>query len=142
MSIGELFGLDKIFRFMKIIKELGGIRATLKKRYLMDETRSGTFVGEDKFGNRYYEDKSYNVPRSRWVEYPEYRWLEYDASQIPPEWHHWLHHMTDKTPVQNPPVQRKWILGHEENLTLELDKKYVPYSTTRSKIVGWQPKNE
>lgn len=21
----------------------------------MDETRSGTFVGEDKFGNRYYE---------------------------------------------------------------------------------------
>lgn len=37
----------------------------------MDVTRVGTFVGEDKFGNKYYEDNSYFVPRNRWVEYPE-----------------------------------------------------------------------
>ena len=37
----------------------------------MDVTRVGTLVGEDKFGNKYFEDNSYFMPRNRWVVYPE-----------------------------------------------------------------------
>lgn len=35
------------------------------------------------------------VGRHRWVEYAEKG--RYNASQVPPEWHGWLHHMTDHT---------------------------------------------
>ncbi|KAJ0080575.1 hypothetical protein Patl1_23862 [Pistacia atlantica] len=33
--------------------------------------------------------------RHRWVEYAEKS--RYNASQVPPEWHGWLHHITDHT---------------------------------------------
>lgn len=52
----------------------------------MDVTRTGTMVGEDKFGNKYFEDNSYFMPRNRWVVYPDRVWLDYDATQVPPEW--------------------------------------------------------
>lgn len=59
----------------------------------MDVTRVGTLVGEDKFGNKYFEDNSYFVPRNRWVEYPEKVWLDYDATQVPPEWYLYFKYM-------------------------------------------------
>ncbi|VDO45907.1 unnamed protein product [Haemonchus placei] len=160
MGVMELLGVDKLIKFGRIIKQIGGVRAALKKRYLMDVTRAGTLVGEDKFGNKYYEDNSYFVPRNRWVEFPEkviigsgfgadfyvrrqalmlQVWLDYDASQVPPEWHRWLHHITDDTPTQKPPQNEKWVMQHEENLSIFEDKKYIPYSTTRTKIQAWQP---
>lgn len=52
----------------------------------MDVTRTGTLVGEDKFGNKYFEDNSYFMPRNRWVVYPDRVWLDYDATQVAPEW--------------------------------------------------------
>ncbi|OZC11003.1 hypothetical protein X798_01829 [Onchocerca flexuosa] len=161
MSLKEIFGLRVLTKFFQIVKGCGGWIGFTKKHieidfmcdilylnvvekeiyftttlvFVMDETRIGKFMGEDKFGNKYYEDNSYFMPRNRWVEYPEHVWLEYDASQIPAEWskrsnnlrailkthfhrHMWLHHITDETPVQNPPEQRKWMLDHEETLTL------------------------
>jgi NADH:ubiquinone oxidoreductase subunit len=38
--------------------------------------------------------------RHRWVEYADA--VDYDASSVPPEWHGWLHHITDHTPEQVP----------------------------------------
>ncbi|VDP08966.1 unnamed protein product [Heligmosomoides polygyrus] len=139
MSLKEWLGIDKIQKLGRIVKQMGGIRAALKKRYLMDVTRVGTLVGTDKFGNKYYEDNSYFMPRNRWVEYPEKVWLDYDASQVPPDWHRWLHHMTDDTPTVKPLKTEKWAMQHEENLSIFEDKKYIPYSTTRTKIQAWQP---
>ncbi|KAH7725394.1 NADH-ubiquinone oxidoreductase subunit B17.2 [Aphelenchoides avenae] len=136
----EIFGVDKFIKFARTMKEVGGIRGFVKQRYLMDQTRVGKLVGEDKFGNKYYEDNSYYVPRNRWVVYTEKVWLDYDGSQVPPEWHRWLHHISDQTPVENPPEQHKWMLDHVENKTLSPSEKYVPYSTTRTKIHAWQPK--
>ncbi|VDK80050.1 unnamed protein product [Litomosoides sigmodontis] len=140
MSLKEILGLQILSKFFRIVKGCGGWIGFMKKRYLMDDTRIGKFMGEDKFGNKYYEDNSYFMPRNRWVEYPEHVWLEYDASQIPAEWHMWLHHMTDETPVQNPPERRKWMLDHEEALTLLENRKYYPYSTTKQKLSLWNPK--
>uniref|UniRef100_A0A1I8AUU2 NADH dehydrogenase [ubiquinone] 1 alpha subcomplex subunit 12 n=1 Tax=Steinernema glaseri TaxID=37863 RepID=A0A1I8AUU2_9BILA len=139
MGIVELLGVDKLIKFGKVVKQIGGVRAALKQRYLMDVTRAGTLVGEDKFGNKYYEDNSFFMPRNRWVQYPDRVWLDYDASQIPPEWHRWLHHIGNETPVEKPPNNPKWVLDHEENLSIIPEKKYIPYSTTRAKVEGWMP---
>ncbi|BBM98902.1 NADH dehydrogenase (ubiquinone) 1 alpha subcomplex subunit 12 [Marchantia polymorpha subsp. ruderalis] len=55
-------------------------------------------VGVDKAGNRYYEKMSHvQHGRHRWVVYAD---KVYNASAIPPEWHGWLHHITDHTPEQ------------------------------------------
>lgn len=35
MGFKELTGLDKLQKFAKIIKEIGGVRAALKQRYLL-----------------------------------------------------------------------------------------------------------
>ncbi|KAF6138776.1 hypothetical protein GIB67_040908 [Kingdonia uniflora] len=54
-----------------------------------------TCVGVDKFGNKYYENLDYQSGRHRWVEYGDKN--RYNASQVPPEWHGWLHFITDHT---------------------------------------------
>ena len=57
--------------------------------------RFGKRVGEDEFGNVYYEGgmSSYGLPK-RWVIYKGYA----EASAIPPGWHGWMHHRTDMPP--------------------------------------------
>ena len=74
---------------------------------------AGELVGTDKYGNRYYRGRGrsgYNRDR-RWVVYkgrPE-------ASKVPPEWHAWLHHLTD-APLDE--AQRHaWQQEHVPNLT-------------------------
>lgn len=136
----ELFCIDKITKIFDMIKKVGGLKAFTKQRYLTDDNRDGTFVGEDQFGNRYYEDNSYFMPRNRYVIYSEKVWLDYDASQIPPEWHRWIHHIGQDPPTIKPLNKPKWQLEHRENLSLEPTQKYVPYSTTRPKIQAWEPK--
>uniref|UniRef100_A0A0N4ZWG0 NADH dehydrogenase [ubiquinone] 1 alpha subcomplex subunit 12 n=1 Tax=Parastrongyloides trichosuri TaxID=131310 RepID=A0A0N4ZWG0_PARTI len=139
MGLKEIFGIDKLQKFAQLIKHNGGIRGTLKRRYLMDATRGGVLVGEDKFGNKYYEDNTFFMPRNRYVVFPDRVWLDYDASQIPPEWHRWLHHIGNETPEKEPLQRQKWVLDHAENLSIIEKEKYIPYSTTRTKIQSWVP---
>lgn len=68
--------------------------------------------------------------------------LEYDGSQIPAEWFGWLHYKTDYLPYNDPfRPKHKWMLDHTENLT-GTPHQFMPYSTTRQKIVPWKPSNE
>ena len=76
--------------------------------------------------------------RSRWVVYADNVHFDYDGSQVPGEWHNWLHYMCDDPPTKNPRVQYDWMADHTQNLS-GTDKKYVPYSTTVPKITGWSP---
>jgi NADH:ubiquinone oxidoreductase subunit len=71
-------------------------------------------VGEDEFGNVYYEGPmaSYGV-RKRWVIYSDYA----EGSAIPPGWHGWMHHRTDVPPTEENYVVREWEKGHRPNLT-------------------------
>ena len=60
-------------------------------------TGRGELVGTDEFENRYYRcDRSRLHGRER-------RWVlfkgEAEASRVPPEWHAWLHHTTDRKSV-------------------------------------------
>jgi len=61
------FGLDCFPKLLKTIKGYGGLKASLYKLYRMDNLRPGQCVGEDDYGNKYYENKSYFYGRNRWV---------------------------------------------------------------------------
>lgn len=77
--------------------------------------RKGIEIGEDEFGNRYFEEKGegYDGRKRRWVTYDGYA----DASRVPPEWHGWLHHMYDTPPSEQPLMTQPWEQEHRPNLT-------------------------
>lgn len=77
--------------------------------------RFGKKVGQDEFGNIYYEGSmsSYGLPR-RWVVYNGYA----EASAIPPGWHGWMHHRTNVAPPQEDYKAREWETLHKPNLTV------------------------
>lgn len=65
--------------------------------------RTGREVGRDARGNIYYASKAAAEDR-RWVIYagpPE-------ASDVPPEWHAWLHRQVDAPPSERPLKARVW----------------------------------
>lgn len=70
----------------------------------------GVKVGEDKYGNRYYQNK--NGIR-RWVVYAG----TVEASRVPPEWHGWLHHTFKEPPTVAPIAVKPWEAEHVPNLT-------------------------
>ncbi len=74
------------------------------------------FVGEDVLGNRYFTAK----PRKGYKR--ERRWIIYngapEASNIPPEWHGWMHHQTDTIPANDAKsFRRSWQKPHQKNMT-------------------------
>ena len=71
--------------------------------------RFGTRVGEDEFGNIYYEGKN----GRRWVQYNGYA----EASAIPPGWHGWMHYRTSVPPSRESYAQREWQKPHVPNAT-------------------------
>lgn len=134
-------GLDKVQNLARIIEHNGGLLNSAKKLYLHDDLKIGTLVGTDEFGNKYYENPYYFVPRNRWVEFNEKRWLDYNASQIPPEWHRWMTHMTEYPPTVEKPERHEWMLTHQENMTGTSDA-YMPHNTVKPKIQAWSPKSK
>ncbi|KAI8824932.1 NADH ubiquinone oxidoreductase subunit NDUFA12-domain-containing protein [Fimicolochytrium jonesii] len=100
-----------------------------------DQPRVGTHAGTDEYGNNYYYNPKDIVLRDRWIEYG--RWNS-DPSQIPPEWHQWIHHITDDIPTAQT-VPKPFFTGkHLENLTGSRGA-YKPYSTTVPKFTSWTP---
>jgi len=69
---------------------------------------SGKLVGVDELGSKYYS----NSTGKRWVIYKN----KVESSKIPPEWHLWIHFLTNNIPSNNP-IKFKWQKKHEENLT-------------------------
>jgi len=83
----------------------------------------GEFVGEDAYGNRYYQHK--RTPkegrRSRWVIYKGMA----EPSKVPPHWHGWLHYSTDEVPTEQKARTYVWQKEPIPNLT-GTGKAYVP----------------
>jgi NADH:ubiquinone oxidoreductase subunit len=74
----------------------------------------GERVGQDQFGNIYYQEKAgaHKARRRRWVIYkgrPE-------ASKVPADWHAWLHHTVAEPPRADAP-HWTWEKPHLPNLT-------------------------
>jgi NADH:ubiquinone oxidoreductase subunit len=107
----------------------------------------GRQVGTDDMGNIYYVQSKgvgpLGVPR-RWVIYKNGA----EASQIPPEWHGWMHYTVDTPPAGDDDRAKPWQLPHQPNLTGTPDA-YRPTGSilgraVRAKATGdytpWQPK--
>jgi len=77
---------------------------------------TGKLIGVDEFGNRYYS----NSKGKRWVIYKN----RTESSSIPPEWHLWIHFLTEKKPP-NDLKKFTWQKKHVENLT-GTKKAYKP----------------
>ena len=77
--------------------------------------RKGEKVGEDEWGNQYFEEtgEGYEGRKRRWVTYKGYA----DASRVPAEWHGWLHHMYADRPSEKPLKTQEWELPHRPNMT-------------------------
>lgn len=80
--------------------------------------RRGVLVGQDDYGNRYYEAKddrdAYDAGRKRrWVIFSGYA----EASKVPAEWHGWLHYTFDQPPTVAPLLRKPWEKDHRPNLT-------------------------
>lgn len=108
--------------------------------HYMGDTKAGTLIAKDKFGNKYYENLEEELPlRTRWVDYKE---KEFDPSQIEPGWHAWISYMVDKPPTQDPLLQtgvRSWELPeHRPNFTASRGA-FKTYSTAKPKIKAWVP---
>ncbi|TPX09545.1 uncharacterized protein E0L32_009288 [Thyridium curvatum] len=103
------------------------------------DTKAGTLIGVDKFGNKFYENMEEELPlRTRWVDYKKH---DYDAAQIEPLWHLWISYGIDTPPNQDPIAQtnRTWASSkHIPNYTATRGA-YKPYNTTKPKISAWIP---
>merc|ERR1711976_317043 len=132
--------LQKLQNLRLAVKQQGGLINAFLALYRMDEIKPGKLVGEDKYGNKYFENNMYFVGTNRWVQYADQYGMDYDGSQVPAEWHRWLHNITDAPPTEVPsPANYKWLPDHKENFSGVAEKEYVPYSTTRPKIQAWSP---
>ncbi len=88
--------------------------------------RKGTRIGEDQFGNVYYQGPNDPEGRPRrWVIFSGYA----EASAIPPGWHGWMHHRTDTAPTEQDYVAKPWEAEHQANLTGSA-KAYRPKGST------------
>ena len=72
-------------------------------------TFSGKYIGSDDFGNKYYTNSK---AKKRWVIYKD----KVESSRITPEWHLWIHFLTNKVP-SNDIKKFQWQKKHQENLT-------------------------
>ena len=95
---------DKIYceSVMKLISEMF-IKMTAAK------------VGEDAFGNRYFEKKKAgsNGRAKRFVLYNG----RVEASKVPADWHGWLHYTEQTPPPEGGYQKAEWQTEHLPNLT-------------------------
>tara|TARA_B100000686_G_C16638401_1_gene888607 strand:+ start:10 stop:369 length:360 start_codon:yes stop_codon:yes gene_type:complete len=92
----------------------------------------GKLVGEDKFGNKYYESKN----GKRWVIYKD----EIDASKIPNEWYSWIHFTKNKIENVHEFNKFDWQKPHKPNQT-GTGEAYHPSknkNATKKKYNSWK----
>lgn len=87
-------------------------------------------VGQDNFGNKYYESKKadYLGRKKRFVIYRG----KIEASKVPPLWHAWLHHLSNEVPLRGKEQNYSWQREFEPNLT-GTKEAYFPDGDYRSR---------
>lgn len=132
--------------FARTLKNVwrNGLKRSGRQIAMINDTKSGDLVGEDRYGNKYYETKNPEEihMRTRWVEYKEF-WT-YDASHVEPGWHFWLSYGTDKRPNQLKPeeiaVRHVVETAHHPISQTFTKGAYVPYNTAKPKFQSWEGK--
>ncbi|KAK5166121.1 uncharacterized protein LTR77_008382 [Saxophila tyrrhenica] len=128
-----------------ILRTLRNLRSIGLKEYghqmqYMGDTKRGTLIAMDRYGNKYYENLEEELPlRTRWVDYKN---KEYDASQIEPGWHAWMSYLVDKPPSEDKIMQRQlrsWEPKEHRPVLTASNSAYKPYNTTKNKYSAWKP---
>ena len=85
---------------LRVLSRLGPWGA-LKTLYKQRTMKVGQLMGRDTNGNEYYENRTeYAHGQHRWVVYSGNKsFYEVDASTVTPDWHAWLHHITEAPPT-------------------------------------------
>ena len=87
---------------------------------LLNSRLTGDHVGTDVHGNRYFRAKKRRAAGQPFAG-SERRWILYagpnDASNVPAEWHSWLHGQFDGVPESNLPPPRIWEVDYTPNAT-------------------------
>ncbi|KAJ5223585.1 hypothetical protein N7468_008127 [Penicillium chermesinum] len=133
--------MSTILRTLRNLRRIG-IKDYAHQMQNIGDTKAGTLIGIDRYGNKYFENMEEELPlRTRWVDYKT-NWPEWDASQIEPGWHAWISYMVDAPPTTDKLMQtghRAWELPeHRPNLT-QTRGAFRTYSTTRPKYSAWIP---
>ena len=92
----------------------------------------GKLVGEDHFGNKYYENKK---RKKRWVIYKG----EIEATKIPVEWYSWMHSIKNKIEETHELKKYDWQKNHLSNQT-GTNKAYNPQKNldaNKKKYKSW-----
>ena len=76
---------------------------------------SSNYIGQDGYGNKYYESKKANRSFGRKARYVIFLG-EVEASKVPSNWFNWLHYQSDDIPKNNKKLY-KWEKSHEPNLS-------------------------
>ena len=78
--------------------------------------KRGEKVGEDEYGNVFYEERKPSASDGR-----KRRWVVYkglaEPSRVTPDWHGWLHHTFAAPPTEAPLHRQPWEKEHSPNLT-------------------------
>ncbi|KAI3424790.1 hypothetical protein D9Q98_008177 [Chlorella vulgaris] len=84
-------------------------------------------VGTDAHGNKYFEKKDAQWVRNRFVVFAGAKdWRTQDPTTVPPEWHGWLHYISDENPANaewTRPIYAEDAVGHP---SFTDRKKYQP----------------
>ena len=127
--------MNKFFRYFL------GLQSPLQ--FMLGLWFKGHYVGKDQCGNKYYRGKARRGYKS------ERRWVVYssgmnEATQVPPEFHGWLHHQTDSFPSETSGYRKAWIKPYVPNVTgTSLAYRPPGYKGERPKVTGdyeaWTP---
>lgn len=119
-----------------------GPKSYFKQLNRIGDTKYGTLVGTDVYGNKFYENEEEDevFARTRWVEYKD--WYA-DLSKVEPAWHFWLAHGTLNAPDTMPKEQQAIRAFPNPNFSGQYELRagtpgaYIPYSTVRSRVESW-----
>lgn len=99
------------------------------RMYKYKTIRPGRFVGQDQYGNKFYEAPQDGMDlRRRWVEMAG-RKQEINATKISPEWHTWLTYVDTHTPMEKIPFEtQQFQLKYKEVALSHMGQKanFVP----------------
>ncbi|EJT69743.1 hypothetical protein GGTG_12626 [Gaeumannomyces tritici R3-111a-1] len=130
-----------------ITRTLGYLRRIGFKEYwhqlnYIGDTKAGTLIGTDRFGNKFYENMEEELPlRTRWVNYKAH---DFDPGSIEPHWHAWISYSVDTPPIKDPlfkqAADRPWASSKPILNYTATRGAFKTYSTTQPKLTAWEPK--
>ncbi|POR31913.1 NADH:ubiquinone oxidoreductase kD subunit [Tolypocladium paradoxum] len=103
------------------------------------DTKHGRLIGQDRAGNKFFENTQELPLRTRWVEYAKH---DYDAAQIDPGWHAWISYSVDQPPTHDALMvagTRLFEKPHAQPNYTQTRGAFKTYSTTKPKLTAWEP---